>query len=192
VTAATDDAGAAGHVQIVKLALSTDGSATPIGADAQGLDVDVTRVQGTVTVAGVAADGAAVSGNPVLMAGTDGTNAQTIATTAAGAVQVHDGGNSLTVDSIVSSTATGSSVADSATSVTLLAANAARLGVSIANDSSARLYIKCGATASLTSYTASIGQHGYWECPFAYTGIIDGIWATDPGDGAARVAEFTA
>ncbi len=42
---ATDDAGAGGHVQIVKLAISTDGSATAIPAEAtNGLDVDVTRV----------------------------------------------------------------------------------------------------------------------------------------------------
>lgn len=41
--AATDDCGAAGHAQIIKLAVSADGSATPIGADANGLDVDVVR-----------------------------------------------------------------------------------------------------------------------------------------------------
>lgn len=42
---ATDDAGASGHVQIIKLAISTDGSATAIPADAtNGLDVDVTRL----------------------------------------------------------------------------------------------------------------------------------------------------
>jgi hypothetical protein len=52
-TVATDDAGAGGHVQIIKLAISADGSATVIPADADnGLDVDVTRVQGTVTVDG--------------------------------------------------------------------------------------------------------------------------------------------
>src|SRR3990167_2461008 len=34
---ATDDAGAAGQVQIVKLAIATDGSATAIPADASGL-----------------------------------------------------------------------------------------------------------------------------------------------------------
>jgi hypothetical protein len=45
VVAATDDAGASGHVQIIKLAISTDGSATVIPADAtNGLDVDVTRL----------------------------------------------------------------------------------------------------------------------------------------------------
>lgn len=56
-TLATDDAGAAGHVQIVKLALSADGSAAALTADAGGLLVnlgsnnDVT-VTGTVTVDG--------------------------------------------------------------------------------------------------------------------------------------------
>jgi len=55
---ATDDAGAAGHVQVVKLAVSTDGSATPLTANnTDGLTVnlgtnnDVT-VTGTVTVDG--------------------------------------------------------------------------------------------------------------------------------------------
>ena len=46
---ATDDAGAGGHVQIVKLAISTDGSATAIPADASnGIDVDVTRLPALV------------------------------------------------------------------------------------------------------------------------------------------------
>lgn len=49
-TVATDDAGAAGHVQVIKLAISTVGSATYIPADATyGLDVDVARLpSGTV------------------------------------------------------------------------------------------------------------------------------------------------
>jgi hypothetical protein len=44
VTAVTDDCGVPGHAQVIKLAISTDGSATLIPADAgNGLDVDVTR-----------------------------------------------------------------------------------------------------------------------------------------------------
>lgn len=39
-TVATDDAGAAGHVQLVKIALSTDGSATPVPARTKGLAVE--------------------------------------------------------------------------------------------------------------------------------------------------------
>lgn len=42
---ATDDCGAAGQVQIIKIAISADGSATLIPADAtNGIDVDVTRI----------------------------------------------------------------------------------------------------------------------------------------------------
>lgn len=50
---ATDDAGAAGQVQITKLAISTDGSASAIPADgSNGLDVDVTRIQAGDNVIG--------------------------------------------------------------------------------------------------------------------------------------------
>lgn len=58
----TDDTGAGGHAQVMKLAISTDGSGTLIPADAaNGLDVDVTRVTGTVTVAPSAASSATLS-----------------------------------------------------------------------------------------------------------------------------------
>lgn len=120
-TILTDDTGAGGHAQVVKLAISADASGTLIPADAaNGLDVDVTRlpslVAGTAnigdvdvltiaagdnnignvdivtmpdaTVVGKAADGAAVSGNPVLIAGQDGTNVQSLKTDASGELQV--------------------------------------------------------------------------------------------------------
>lgn len=48
---ATDDAGAAGQVQIVKLAQSADGSATPLTADADGLVVNL-GANNDVTVTG--------------------------------------------------------------------------------------------------------------------------------------------
>src|SRR3990172_8327041 len=44
------------------------------------------------------------------------------------------------------------SVNDTASNVTLLAANASRLGATIYNDSTVDLYVKLGATASLTSF----------------------------------------
>lgn len=47
VAIATDDAGAGGQVQLVKLAYSGDGLATPVTADADGLEVKVSS--GTVT-----------------------------------------------------------------------------------------------------------------------------------------------
>lgn len=88
-------------------------------------------------------------------------------------------------------TATVTTVADTASSTQLLAANTSRKGVAIANDSSAALYVKLGTTASTTDYTVRLVQYAYYEVPFHYTGRIDGIWATDPGDGAARITELT-
>lgn len=68
---ATDDAGAGGHVQIVKMAISTDGSATLLPSDAtNGMDVDVTRVVPgtTATALGKAEDAAHASGDTGVMA----------------------------------------------------------------------------------------------------------------------------
>lgn len=88
-------------------------------------------------------------------------------------------------------TGTVTAVADSATNVTLKAANASRRGLTIVNTSTALLRVKCGATASSTSFTVILNTNQYWECPFGYTGIVDGIWDTDPGTGSAVITEFT-
>lgn len=83
------------------------------------------------------------------------------------------------------------SVNDSASNQTLLASNANRLGATVTNDSTQILYVKLGATATATSYTVRMLPGDYYEVPFGYTGIIDGIWAAD-ASGAARVTELTA
>lgn len=69
---ATDDAGAAGQVQIVKLALSTDGSATPIAADANGLEVQGAGTAGTAAGGVLTVQGAA-TGTPVPVDGSGAT-----------------------------------------------------------------------------------------------------------------------
>jgi len=89
-------------------------------------------------------------------------------------------------------TGTASTVAGSASSVTLLASNANRLGATIFNDSTAALYIKLGATASATSFAIKVLQDDYYEVPFQYTGIIDGIWASATGNAATATALATA
>lgn len=91
----------------------------------------------------------------------------------------------------VATTAVTTQVADNAANVTLLASNSSRIGASVSNDSSASLRAKAGTTATLTDYTVEIPQGGHWEVPFGYTGRIDGIWVTDPGDGAARITEYS-
>lgn len=86
-------------------------------------------------------------------------------------------------------TATGSNVSGSASSVTLLSLNLARLGFSIYNDSTAVVYVKLGTTASATDFAVRIAAGGYYEGPFGYTGRIDAIWAS--ANGAARIVELT-
>lgn len=95
--------------------------------------------------------------------------------------------------SVAGSTATTTTaVADSATSVSILASNTLRVGASIFNDSSAALYLLLGSgTASSSNYTVRVVQYALYELPYGYKGEVNGIWATDPGVGAARITEFT-
>lgn len=86
-------------------------------------------------------------------------------------------------------TATLTNVASSASNVTILASNAARKGATIYNDSNRKLYLKFGATASLTSFTVVVDVNAYYEVPFGYTGIMDGLWAS--ANGSARVTELS-
>jgi hypothetical protein len=94
-----------------------------------------------------------------------------------------------TPNGVAAATATLSNVSSSASTTTILSANTGRVGMCLHNDSTAVLYLKCGATASTSSYTVKIPADSYYEMPFNYTGRIDGIWAS--ANGNARVTEFT-
>lgn len=92
-------------------------------------------------------------------------------------------------------TAARTSVADSAVAVSLIAANAARKGLIITNDSSARLFVGYGTVdPTTTDYTFVLLSGQTWEMkPDAvFTGQLKGIWESDPNDGAARITELTA
>lgn len=84
-----------------------------------------------------------------------------------------------------------SSVAGSASSVSLLAANSSRKGATIFNDSTANLYVAFSATASTTAFTVKIVGGGYYELPSTavWTGAVSGIW--DTATGSARVTELS-
>ena len=102
----------------------------------------------------------------------------------------NDAGNPVPVSSSgAKATASISRVSASATSVTLLAANADRRRVIIHNESTASLRIKLGATASATSYSLLLGPGDTYESPtdWVYTGVVDGIW--DAANGAAQITE---
>jgi hypothetical protein len=65
--------------------VSVDDNGSTLSVDDGGSSL---TVDGSVTSVGAAADGAAVSGNPVLVAGQDGTNAQSLKTDANGELQI--------------------------------------------------------------------------------------------------------
>lgn len=107
-----------------------------------------------------------------------------------GTVTANAGTGVFSVVTNKASTSSLTNVNGSATNVTLLASNSNRLFSAIYNDSTSKLYVKLGTTASATSFTMLVFPGSYWEVPINYTGEIDGIWASAVG--AARVTELTA
>jgi uncharacterized membrane protein len=182
--ASTDDCGAAGQVQRVKLAYGANGDGTQVPADGDGLLVnlgannDVT-ISGTVTVGSHAVTNAGTFAVQV-------TSAPSTAVTNAGTFAVQS-------TPPVATTATLANVAGATSSTTLQASNSARLGLVIVNDSTATLYVKFGSSASSTSYTVQLQAGETYVLPTQgcrYTGIVTGIWASATGN--ARMTELTA
>lgn len=106
-------------------------------------------------------------------------------------------GGLLRVSSVSSQPTAGatSTVAGSASSVTILASNTSRLGASVFNEQPTDgtgeiLYLLLdAAVASTTNYTVQVPPNDYYEVPFNYTGEIRGIWGSALGD--ARITELT-
>jgi hypothetical protein len=112
-----------------------------------------------------------------LIHGADGVNAGDVA--AANPLPVRQNGTTTTL------TNTGASAA----SVTVLAANAARLRAWLFNDSTSPCYIKYGAAAAAGSCTKRM-LPGEFHVIEGYTGIVDAIW--DAINGSMRATELTA
>lgn len=85
-------------------------------------------------------------------------------------------------------TGAASSVGQSATSVSLLAAQSTRVSAIIRNDSNQELYIEYGATATITS-SIRLKKNDTLIID-DYTGAISGIW-DGAGSGNARITENT-
>ena len=80
------------------------------------------------------------------------------------------------------------SVASSASNVQILPASRFERRFTVYNDSTAILYLLLSSqNASTTAYTVQIAAGGYYECPFAYSGQVNGIWAS--ANGNARITE---
>lgn len=147
---------------------------------------------GTHTVGNVA-DNAVDAGNPVKVGARYNSADQTYANGDRADLQADINGR-VKVLTQRSATGTQTAVAGSVAAQTLLAANVARKGASIANDSSADLYIKLGAGVTTTSFSytlaAKVGNIcAVLEVPADYTGVIEGLWSAAAGN--ARITERT-
>jgi hypothetical protein len=89
----------------------------------------------------------------------------------------------------IQDTAALSNVSASATVVTVLAANPARVGFALYNDSGSYVYVKFGSSASSSSFTLKMAPNSVWHVPQAsYSGVITGIW--ESATGTMRVTEL--
>jgi hypothetical protein len=164
-----------------------NGAQTVALADGAGIEATIDSGSGGLVV--LPLDGA---GNAITI---NGSGSLEVAQTAALPAGTNNIGDVDIASSVVlttkqaASTGTLANVASSASSVTLMASNASRLGATIHNDSTQVLYVKFGTTASATSYTVKMVADAYYEVPFGYTGRIDGIWAS--ANGNARITEMT-
>lgn len=183
------------------------------GTNARAFRVDTSARQ---LVVGATAHGGAVTGNPVLVAGSDGVSSLRLLTDSAGRLQTGLAtwfgstaptvGQKVSADSIPvvlasdqpaiqtttakAATSVVTSVAGSTSDTLILAANSARLGATIYNNSNQKMFVKLGTGPSTTSFTVIIIKDAYYELPFNYTGVIRAVWATGVS-GSALVTELT-
>ncbi len=105
-----------------------------------------------------------------------------------------DNANGLAVDLKTvrgSATATVTNVvADSTSEKSIKAANTARRGLIIRNQTASDLTIKFGNAISGTSYTDIIPPYTPWDCPATYQGAIFGIFSATDGTNVALVTEW--
>lgn len=98
-------------------------------------------------------------------------------------------GTLTTVDDTVS-TSTDVSLASSASSAQLVAANTSRKGLLLNNTDANPVYIYYGTTATASKFSVRIPPNSYWEMPQpVYTGRIDAIWSAD-GSGSLIGSEL--
>lgn len=89
----------------------------------------------------------------------------------------------------LATSASVTSVNDTASSTTLLSSNSSRRGFRLQNDSTQTAYVKYGTTATTSDYTVQLLPGAYLE-EENYTGRVDCIWAAD-ASGAMKITELS-
>ena len=132
-------------------------------------------------------------GHPLLVSTTDplpvNIGSATLSVTADGVEIKNDSGNPIPTG-VGTRTPATTSVASSATSVTILAANASRKGFSISNISTAKLYLSFTSPATTTNCFIEVpaGAFLLLDQQLIVGSAIYGIWAS--ANGTAQVTEF--
>ena len=80
-------------------------------------------------------------------------------------------------------------VLSSVTTVSILNANTSRRGATIYNKAGTDVFIKLGTVATTSVYTLKMSVDDYYELPYAYTGVVAGITASNAG--IINVTELT-
>jgi hypothetical protein len=172
IEVATDDAGAAGHVQIVKLAVSADGSAVPITGDADGLLVNLGANNDVTVSSSTLPSGAASAANQTTIIGhVDGIEALLT-----------------TIDADTGAMATSLAIVDNI--VFGAGTEAAALRVTVATDSTGVLSVDDnGSTLSIDDGAGSITVDNAGT--FAVQAAQSGAWTVGLPAGASSSANQT-
>ena len=177
------------------LSLDTAGSLRTVIAEALPAGTNnigsITNITGTVSLP----TGAATAANQVTMEATlttiSGQLPPALGPQVAGSSLsiVQATGTTFSVTSDVSTTGTLTSVSLTTSSQVFLAANSARKGFIIYNDSSNMVFLAFAATASTTAFSTKIQAGGAFDSDIDYTGVVSGIASS--ASGAVRITEFT-
>lgn len=80
--------------------------------------------------------------------------------------------------------------ADITGAVQIVAANASRKGLSLWNASTGNILIEYGAAPTASAYAFKLNPNSYFELPYDYKGVIQGLWDATGGNGL-YVREFS-
>lgn len=187
-TIATDDVGGAQYQRLKLTDGTPDSSAYIAGDTANGLDVDVTRVSGNVTVVQATATSLKVDASAVPVPVTDNAGSLTV-DDGGGNLSVDDGGSSLTVDGTVSASQ-GTAAANSAAWPVKIAdgANAANL-----TNVAGSFALKVDVVQDVSS-TAQIDKTAFAEGSgriSVQAGVVNDAISSDPAEDQAAAIRIT-
>mgnify|MGYP000399455837 CR=1 FL=1 len=83
-------------------------------------------------------------------------------------------------------------IPNSTSAVIIASGNLTRMGLTIFNESTGTLYLRCGTGAATNMFTVKLSAQDFWELqPPTYTGVVTGLWNVSDPAGNALVTEFT-